>query len=74
MVCAATIRLSRTDMRPPRSAFASIGSTGRSGRQRASSTNDKPSARPPTAGTSARSGSIAAMAESRCPLGRPKKP
>ncbi len=50
-VCAATMMLPISDMRPPCSAFASMGSTSRSGRQRAISSRPTPKASPPASGT-----------------------
>ena len=46
MVCKTTLRLPRSDMRPPCSALASIGSTSRCGRQRDTSRSANPKIRP----------------------------
>ena len=68
MVCAATIMLPMSDMRPPCSALASIGSTSRSGRHRAITSLAIPNMMPPESGTrTASHGSSDSRPDSRSP-------
>jgi hypothetical protein len=70
-VCSTTIQPSVSDIRPPYSAFASIGSIARRGRKRAISSPTTPSSSPPSTGTAiARAGSSAAAPDSRSPGAR----
>ena len=66
IVCTMTITLSLSDMRPPYSALASIGSTARRCRHMATSKPSNPKARPPKQGTrTVRNGFSSTIALSR---------
>ena len=74
MVCSITTTLSVSDMRPPYSALASIGSTARRWRYSATASPNKPRKRPPNVGTrTVRYGFSEGIALSRMSDGMRKK-